>query len=275
MESLKISSKKFSNETSSESCSIISTSDGHANAMPCLSVLRNCLSKANPKQDKVFSRVYKKIGKQIPPSPRFAFVYKLPIEAGLYSGQARGRVPDGLGMLKQGKGWTYYGQFRSGFPEGLGCLDLKSEGKYIGKFKKGEFHGQGKFFKGENYYIGQWRHNLEHGFGKQVKDGVVYVGEFRKGLKHGRGIFKHKSLQVSGSFDYDSLVFGKSVDLDSGCRYIGEWRNYKSNGKGILKFTKKSGTVFRRLSGLFKDGQFVCGKARIIGCKSEVKVEVK
>ena len=275
MESLQIPHRKFSNETSSDSRSYISNSDGHAEVMPNLIVLPNCLRKINPKQDLVLGQIYNKIGQRIPPDPRFSFVFEVKIEAGLYSGQTKNNIPEGLGILKQSKNWTYYGEWKSGFPQGLGCLDCKNEGFYIGKFKKGQYHGHGKFVKGKNYYIGGWKNNLEHGHGKRCNEGVIYEGQFKKGLRHGQGSYKDKSLKVSGSFDYDSLVFGKSVDLDSGCRYQGEWRNNRSNGRGTLKFTKSSGSIFRRLSGFFKDGQFVRGKGTIMGCKTVFNVEMK
>ena len=275
MDRLNTPSTNLPNTASSGSSSFISTSDGHANILPIQLVLSNPLIKKNPKLDAIFKKISIKIGKQLHPDPNSSCVFDLKIEIGVYSGQANNSVPHGLGILKRGKNWTYYGEWKSGTPHGIGCLNCKNDGKYIGKFKKGKYHGQGQFINGKNYYIGQWKKNLQHGEGELYQDGVFYRGEFKVGLKHGKGIFENKSLRVSGSFKRNELVYGKSIDLESGCRYEGQWRDFKSNGKGTLKFSRSSGSSFRRLSGVFRDGEFQYGKGRLMGCKTSVQVETE
>lgn len=275
MERLYIPSSNFPNTPSSEGSSFISTSDGHVNNFPTQIVLSNILSQKNPKQDAVFYKISKKVGMRLEPKPNSSFVLESQIGIGVYSGQVKDSVPNGLGILKKSKNWTYYGEWKSGTPKGLGCLDCKNNGKYIGEFKKGQYHGQGQFINGKDYYIGQWKKNLQHGEGELYQDGIFYRGEFKKGAKHGSGIFENKHLRVKGSFDCNELVYGKTTDLESRCRYEGQWHNYKSNGKGTLKFSKSSGSNFRRLSGVFKDGQFLYGEGILMGCKTSVKVKME
>jgi hypothetical protein len=262
--------------SSSLNSSFISASDGHANNLPSVVVLSNCLSPKNPQQDQVFNQIFKKIGKILIPKIGYSFTTGLKIGSGVYSGQIKDGQPFGLGSWFSEMNYKYYGEWKCGFPSGLGYLDCQKEGTYIGKFKKGKYSGFGQFFVDKTYYyIGRWKNNKKHGFGEEYSDGILYKGQFRNGLRHGAGEFEKGPWRVSGLFDSDSLIYGKSFDAQSGCKYEGQWQNFKSHGKGIIRYSKQSGSFFRRLSGYFKNGEFVYGKGKIMGSDQVITVKTR
>merc|ERR1719336_2042228 len=86
-------------------------------------------------------------------------------------------------------GARYTGQWRGSVRQGEGVLEKPDGGRYEGNFRKGKAHGHGKFAATNgNVYEGQWDKDRAQGEGMYTKaNGAVYKGQWYQDHKSGTG----------------------------------------------------------------------------------------
>uniref|UniRef100_A0A0G4FV33 MORN repeat-containing protein 5 n=1 Tax=Chromera velia CCMP2878 TaxID=1169474 RepID=A0A0G4FV33_9ALVE len=114
---------------------------------------------------------------------------------GMTPGVEEGGVEGDLVALPEIKlegGTLYTGQWRGTVREGEGVLERPDGGRYEGQFVNNRAEGYGKFFhaNGERYE-GQWKADKAHGFGTFYhEDGSLYEGQWVEDMMQGRGTEK-------------------------------------------------------------------------------------
>jgi len=191
-----------------------------------------------------------------------------------YSGQWRGDVRHGQGILVSPQGWKYEGLFESDQAHGSGFLSTADGMSYRGQWRQGERHGHGTCTAPDgSVYEGQWRGHEKSGEGIE-KYGVfkpsrpdggggsgrpgTYDGQFKGGLRDGEGTYSfsdgrryvgqfmqgdmhgHGSMAFTDGAEYQGgFQRGQKHGMGSfrwadGRKYVGIWRMGHTDGKGVV-----------------------------------------
>lgn len=151
-------------------------------------------------------------------------------DGGEYTGERKGELLHGSGVLKWPEGSFYKGEFQDGVIEGQGLLHASDGSIYEGEFKTGMLHGKGTFQLNGMIYSGEFKNNWFHGNGEHtLPNGSHYLGEFKEGNYHGHGEYS----------------------MPNGDRYVGEFKEGYYHGVGDF-LTKEQG----RYTGEFVEGEF-------------------
>ncbi len=94
-------------------------------------------------------------------------------------------------IIKYEDGSTYTGQVRGNMKHGHGVLQDKFGNLYDGEFRNDKREGYGVFRTAEgSVYKGPWKDDLQDGLGEeQWSDGSTYKGGYSQGMKQGRGTY--------------------------------------------------------------------------------------
>jgi hypothetical protein len=97
---------------------------------------------------------------------------------GKYTGQWRGRMRHGLGVLVRADGYRYEGYFAEGRCHGQGAFHAPNGSIYDGQWEQDKAHGQGKYTHADgSTFDGQWLHDEKSGRGiEHWSDGAFYEG---------------------------------------------------------------------------------------------------
>lgn len=165
----------------------------------------------------------------------------------VYTGDLKGVVRNGLGVLTYANGDVYDGQFINDIRTGEALISYSDGSKYIGTVVDGIPHGKGIYtFSDNSWYYGDFENGLKHGVGEyHDANGSYYYGSFSNDLKHGT---ETVTIEL-----YDKSVYKGKCKLvfSSGSAYIGDFAHDKRTGKGV--YTWSSG---ERYEGEFVDGKF-------------------
>lgn len=159
---------------------------------------------------------------------------------GVYEGQWKDNLQNGLGVFNYANGDMYKGNFKDGLPHGHGVL------------RKGSFKTSAA-----SIYIGEWIASSKSGYGvmDDITAGEKYLGNWCDNKKHGNGlIVTSEGVYYEGTFNQDMLTgFGLMI-LKDGTYYEGEFKGVGLlGGKG--KLTMQSGHVIDgNLSGTWSEG---------------------
>jgi hypothetical protein len=172
-----------------------------------------------------------------------------------FTGEVRGGLPNGSGVLVYANGDRYEGTVRNGAPNGRGMFLFASDDRYEGDMKNGQPHGRGSFvFTNGDRYTGDVRYGHPHGQGTFVyNNGNVYSGGFYLGQAKGNGTISFKSgIRCQGVF-YNSSLEGKGTcSFPPGfpfVSYTGELRQGVGDGRGTLVYSDG-----RKFSGEIRKG---------------------
>jgi len=140
---------------------------------------------------------------------------------------------------------------------------------YDGEFVDDLYQGYGVSFKWSDVsnfpgiegrfllYKGFWFEGKKSGDGiEYTEEGDEYEGQFKNGKRHGKGVLKYANGDVfEGQFE-EGFMHGQGVlTKKNGDWFKGLYFKGKKNGRGELHFILTE----RRLEGVWKDNEFVCG----------------
>ena len=133
-----------------------------------------------------------------------------------YKGQFLNGNFNGEGTLTFADGEIYKGQWLNGKKHGKGTFTFPEGGGYTGDLKNGDFNGEGTYtYPNGAFYQGRWMNDEMHGVGTfTYADGGVYKGQWLHDKRHGKG----------------------TLEFPDGGNYKGQWLNGKKHGKGTLTF---------------------------------------
>lgn len=161
-----------------------------------------------------------------------------------YTGQWRGAVREGAGLLERPDGGSYQGQFFANKAHGHGTLMHVCGDTYKGEWVEDRAQGWGHFTHQDgSSYEGQWHQDLQEGQGvEHWVDGSVYEGTWAAGKKHGKGKFiwsqfggAMKNVYV-GEFQ-NNLIHGEGeYHWFDGRSYKGEWHCNRIHGQGRMEW---------------------------------------
>lgn len=176
---------------------------------------------------------------------------------GVYTGQVKEGIREGLGELVIAPDIRYYGYFKLGLYHGSGVFCEKNqifEGKWVrgvkqgygiwksegleyeGDWKNNNFHGKGKEnWYGQCVYIGDFVNGKKEGFGKcEFFNGNFYTGEFKNNLFCGIGEFywANKKKTYTGSWDNGKMSGQGMILWENGKKFIGFFQNGAKHGFG-------------------------------------------
>jgi len=205
-------------------------------------------------------------------------------DGGTYSGQWRGLLQHGEGVLTRPNGDVFKGQFENGLANGRGILIASDGSKYDGDWCEGFAHGQGKYIHSNgSTYEGQWVEDEISGHGIQTwVDGTRFEGQYLKSLKHGSGTYRSYSSgngQVyEGQFRDDKIHGDGRYRFADGRVYVGQWEQGHIHGQGRMEWPDgskyeggysndlKDGVgTFSWPDGRAYRGQWQCGKQHGVG----------
>lgn len=172
---------------------------------------------------------------------------------GEYSGEIRGRKPQGTGVFRSLDGSVYQGEFQNGVPHGKGRFTSAKGTVYIGQFSDGVAHGEGSESAADgSRYSGQYAYGARAGKGLLLfPDGRQYEGEFKDDRIEGYGTFNFPNGDsYTGVFDSGDPTDRGIFRYANGDRYVGAFKGFKPTGAGVLTFV--SGIKF---IGGFAEGQ--------------------
>mmetsp|Transcript_84725 Transcript_84725/g.165791 ORF Transcript_84725/g.165791 Transcript_84725/m.165791 type:complete len:375 (-) Transcript_84725:88-1212(-) len=176
--------------------------------------------------------------------------------------RSEGSADDGLEELPEVEvegGYLYSGQWRGQVRHGQGVLERRSEGiRYEGAFVDGQAHGRGVFVGSDgSTYDGEWERDHMHGYGKYVDvDGSVYEGEWVQDQKSGRGIEWHSDgARYEGEFWMGGKHGAGIYRSGTGVEYEGQYAHDKMDGEGRYTFA----------DGRSYSGQWAAGRMHGVG----------
>lgn len=123
-------------------------------------------------------------------------------------GKYAGAYPEGRGVLCLEADGIYIGQFKNGIPDGICTHYLKNGNKYHGEFRDGKYSGYGRYDrKNGTICVGDFKNNSPDGVDTvYYKSGAIYVGKYKNGVRHGHGI------QYSQAFHFIYYLDGEYIN---------------------------------------------------------------
>ncbi len=155
-------------------------------------------------------------------------------DGGLYEGEFKLSLPDGVGVMKRPGGEIRSGTFVRGQLDGTGSILYSNQTRYEGGLRAGQPNGQGRMeFTDGTLYAGAFVAGQYQGNGKLTyADGSVYEGNFLAGDPSGGG----KATSPDGRRYDGQFLYGKwngqgRLTYASGETYEGEWKAGVLTGK--------------------------------------------
>lgn len=181
---------------------------------------------------------------------------RMTTEVGLgfyYTGQWKGDVRHGYGVLEKPAGMRYEGNFVNGQVHGCGKFKGPDGNTYDGQWDKFQMHGFGEHIELDfGTYEGEWAKNKKSGRGIQVyNDGGRYEGQWLQGDKHGAGVYTGPTgVEYDGHYENDKLHGKGRCTWADGRAYSGQWLYGLMHGQG--RMTHASGSEYK---GGFREDQ--------------------
>lgn len=176
----------------------------------------------------------------------------------VYSGEWRGNIRDGKGVMTWPDKSKYEGQWHADHAHGTGKFVYSNGDIYDGQWKNDMTHGKGVYKHSDGtIFTGGFDSDLKHGKGEETwPDGAKYTGQFLLGKKQGKGVFDWNNGQkYEGQFFMNDIQGQGQYTWSDGRVYKGEWNDNKMHGKGKLIWK----------SGMYYEGQYVQDKRHGFG----------
>ncbi|VAW25826.1 hypothetical protein MNBD_BACTEROID04-1684, partial [hydrothermal vent metagenome] len=193
---------------------------------------------------------------------------------GVYEGNFKNNLPDGLGILNYVNDNFYFGQFKNGKLNGFGSFTWKSGQSHTGNWENGIQHGEGIFNDvKKNPTAGIWNKGT---FGvaknteKQITNPINCIGNCIDGYGRitksngtiiqaifGNGMAKFGHIETK-LYAFDGYILNNlpnghgQIGYKNGDHYFGSFKNGKKHGEGI--FTPKGKT---RIFGKWENNIFI------------------
>lgn len=189
------------------------------------------------------------------------FHYLNNVKGGVYYGEVKCGLANGVGKWKGATGEVYTGEWRDGKADGEGNIHYPNGSVYTGQFQDDEQTGYGKgimIFGPRDYYRGEFLNGAKHGIGEHhLPTGTTWKGHWKRNRMNGTGQV-HWSNGASYIGDIiDDQFHGKGtlIKID-GVTYTGHWENHNKHGLGA-EYSEKIGL---KRNGIWNCGEFVVGE---------------
>lgn len=153
-----------------------------------------------------------------------------------YTGELKGRKPNGKGKTVFKNGDIYEGQYVKGKREGDATYTFHDGEKYVGQWYQDQQHGNGTFyFMNNNRYEGMWYTDYQQGEGTMYYyNGDIYVGNWFQDQRSGKAPIRGKPVR-------NTWVSGRMIRKTVKVRWYGPTnQNMKGNGRMICVTEKAS-----------------------------------
>lgn len=157
----------------------------------------------------------------------------------VYTGEIKGRKPNGKGKTVFKNGDVYEGEYVKGKREGYGTYMFPDGEKYEGQWFQDQQHGRGiYYFMNNNRYDGMWFQDYQHGKGTMYYyNGDIYEGDWVNDKREGQGTYTWKNgSKYVGSWKNDKKDGKGTLTWNDGSKYDGEWKNDVRDGKGTFEY---------------------------------------
>ena len=140
-------------------------------------------------------------------------------DGSVYTGEMKGRKPNGKGKTVFKNGDVYEGEYVKGKREGFGVYTFPDGERYEGQWYQDQQHGNGiYYFMNNNRYDGMWFQDYQHGPGTMYyHNGDIYVGDWVNDKREGKGTYTWRD----------------------GSKYVGDWKNDKIFAAGADCLTEQ------------------------------------
>ena len=138
-------------------------------------------------------------------------------DGSVYTGEMKGRKPNGKGKTVFKNGNVYEGEYVKGKREGYGTYTFPDGEKYEGQWFQDQQHGKGiYYFMNNNRYDGMWFQDYQQGKGTMYYyTGDIYEGDWVKTVPNmkvpGRMIRKRVKVLLSGMTAVNTKVTGRTM----------------------------------------------------------------